>query len=485
MLGILPTLLTYTADCSLEKQVNNHDSKTNIIFILADDMGYGDPGCYNDHSKIPTPNMDKLANEGMRFTDAHSPSAVCTPTRYGVLTGRYAWRSRMKNGVLNGYSRSLIEDGRPTVASLLKEQGYQTGCIGKWHLGFQPYDSTVEKVDPVDYDQPLIPGPNQYGFDYFWGIPASLDMPPYIYVENGKPVELPTDQVEDSGHRRQNGGGFWRGGPIAPNFRHIDVLPDLTKQAVRYVEQATRQDQPFFLYFPLTAPHTPWMPIPEFEGKSDAGYYGDFTMQVDWSIGQLMATLESAGVENETLIIVTSDNGSHWYQNDIEKFGHHSNYHWRGQKADIWEGGHRVPFIARWPEKIEANTISDQTICLTDLFNTVADITASPLSAEDSFSILPALKNPNFTGSIRSSIVNHSASGTFAIRRENWKLIEGLGSGGFSSPRSEETKPNGPKGQLYNLAQDPGELTNQYLDQPKIVQELLELLETQKTQGFT
>ena len=181
----------------------------------------------------------------MRFTDAHSPSAVCTPTRYGVLTGRYAWRSRMKNGVLNGYSRSLIEDGRPTVASLLKEQGYQTGCIGKWHLGFQPYDSTVEKVDPVDYDQPLIPGPNQYGFDYFWGIPASLDMPPYIYVENGKPVELPNDQVEDSGHRRQNGGGFWRGGPIAPNFRHIDVLPDLTKQAVGYVEQATRRDQPF------------------------------------------------------------------------------------------------------------------------------------------------------------------------------------------------------------------------------------------------
>ncbi len=484
MLGLLTTLLTHTITCSAEKQNSNPSQKTNIVFILADDMGYGDPGCYNDQSKIPTPNIDQLATEGIRFTDAHSPSAVCTPTRYGVLTGRYAWRSRMKSGVLNGYSRSLIEDNRSTVASLLKEQGYQTGCVGKWHLGFQSYNSTIEDVEPVDYNQPLTPGPNQYGFDYFWGIPASLDMPPYVYVENNQPIELPTNQIEDSGHRRQNGNGFWRGGSIAPNFQHVDVLPDLTKQAVGYIEQAILKDNPFFLYFPLTAPHTPWMPIPEFEGKSRAGYYGDFTMQVDWSIGQVMSALESTGVADDTLIIVTSDNGSHWYQNDIDKFGHRSNYHWRGQKADIWEGGHRVPFIIRWPNQIEAKTVCHQTICLTDLLATVSDITASPVSAEDSVSILPALKNPNLDTPIRSSIINHSASGVFAIRQGDWKLIEGLGSGGFSTPRTEKTKPNGPTGQLYNLAKDPRETTNQYLNQPQIVQQLLELLDTCKLQGF-
>jgi len=484
MIGLLTTLLTHTITSSIEKQNSNPSQKPNIVFILADDMGYGDPGCYNDQSKIPTPNIDQLATEGIRFTDAHSPSAVCTPTRYGVLTGRYAWRSRMKSGVLNGYSRSLIENNRSTVASLLKEQGYHTGCVGKWHLGFQSYDSTIEDVEPVDYNQPLTPGPNQYGFDYFWGIPASLDMPPYVYVENNQPIELPTNQIEDSGHRRQNGNGFWRGGSIAPNFQHIDVLPDLTKQAVGYIEQAFLKNNPFFLYFPLTAPHTPWMPIPEFQGKSGAGYYGDFTMQVDWSIGQVMSALESTGVADDTLIIVTSDNGSHWYQNDIEKFSHRSNYHWRGQKADIWEGGHRVPFIIRWPNQIEAKTVCHQTICLTDLLATVSDITASPVSAEDSVSILPALKNPNLDTPIRSSIINHSANGVFAIRQGDWKLIEGLGSGGFSTPRTEKAKPNGPTGQLYNLAKDPRETTNQYLNQPQIVQQLSELLDTCKLQGF-
>ena len=460
-------------------------SRPNIVFILADDMGYGDPGCYNDQSQIPTPNMDQLAEQGVRFTDAHSPSAVCTPTRYGVLTGCYAWRSRLKRGVLNGYSRNLIDEGRTTVASLLKGRGYQTGCVGKWHLGFQPHYPGAEQAEPVDYGQLLTPGPNQHGFDYFWGIPASLDMPPYVYVENDQLVEGPAEEIGDSAHRRQGGGGFWRGGGIAPSFKHIDVLPDLTQQAVGYIERSASQANPFFLYFPLTAPHTPWVPIPEFEGKSGAGYYGDFTMQVDWSIGQVTDALKNAGVSDDTLIIVTSDNGSHWYQNDVDKFGHRSNRHWRGQKADVWEGGHRIPFIARWPGQIDTKTVCEQTICLTDLLATVADITGEAVIAEDSVSILPALLDPNLEKPLHEAIVNHSASGVFAIRQGEWKLIQGLGSGGFSSPRIEEPEPDGPVGQLYNLADDPGETENLYLDRPEIVEQLSELLTEYQQQEYS
>ena len=343
----------------------------------------------------------------------------------------------------------------------------------------------VEQAEPVDYGQLLTPGPNQHGFDYFWGIPASLDMPPYVYVENDQLVDDPTEEIGDSAHRRQGGRGFWRGGGIAPNFKHIDVLPDLTQQAVGFIERAASQENPFFLYFPLTAPHTPWMPIPEFEGKSGAGYYGDFTMQVDWSIGQVMDALKKARVSDDTLIIVTSDNGSHWYQNDVDTFGHHSNRHWRGQKADIWEGGHRIPFIARWPGQIDTKMVCEQTICLTDLLATVADITGEVVMAEDSVSILPALLDPNWEKPLHEAIVSHSVSGVFAIRQGEWKLIQGLGSGGFSSPRVEEPEPDGPVGQLYNLADDPGETENLYLDRPEIVEQLSVLLTEYQQQEYS
>ncbi len=475
----------------------NAAEKPNIVFIMADDLGSGDLGCYNPDSKIPTPNMDALAKAGMRFSDAHSPSSVCTPTRYGVLTGRYAWRTRLKNGVCWGYSKSLITVGRETVASLLQKQGYQTACVGKWHLGFQtpdleaedfPAASTIlpeEHPHAVDYSKPLTPGPNDFGYDYFFGIPSSLDMDPYVYVENDRPLQLPTATVAKSAHRRQNGGGFWRGGKVSPDFKHIDVLP---KTAEKAVEWLTKQDgdKPFFLYFPLSAPHTPWLPTDEHRGKAKAGYYGDFVNQCDAVVGQVMAALEKTGQVENTLLIVTSDNGSHWVPGDIPKYSHRANLHYRGQKADIWEGGHRVPFVVRWPAAVKAGTQSDQTICLTDLFSTAAELSGAQVSqdmGEDSFSFVRALAGRK-VGSDRDSIVHHSVNGTFAVRVGDWKLIEGnLGSGGFSAPRVVKPEAGNPAGQLYNLKVDPSEASNVWEDHPEVVEKLQAELKKTREDG--
>ena len=456
----------------------------NIVFILADDLGSGDLGCYNPDSKTATPAIDELAAEGMMFRDAHTPSSVCSPTRYGVLTGRYAWRSRLKSGVLWGYSRSLIRPERTTVASFLKTQDYATACVGKWHLGFQapdlnapdlpPANKVIAGDDPhaVDYSKPLTPGPTTVGFDYFFGIPASLDMDPYVFVENDRPLEQPTETVAASKHRRQEGGGFWRAGPVAPSFQHVDVLPEVAKRATAWIDKQTAE-QPFFLYLPLNAPHTPWVPTDEFRGRSAAGYYGDFVMQVDAVVGAVVRALEQGGHAENTLIIVTSDNGSHWPVGDVKKWGHAANLHYRGQKADVWEGGHRVPFIAAWPGHIAPGTVSDETICLTDLLATVAAINdvLLPMDAgEDSFSILPVLLGEKREHPIRDATVHHSVDGTFAIRSGDWKLIPGnLGSGGFTKPRRVEPKPDGPQGQLYNLADDPSEQHNVWAEHPDMV----------------
>ncbi len=470
----------------------------NIVFILCDDLGTGDPGCYNAESKIPTPNFDRVASQGMRFTDAHSPSAVCSPTRYGVLTGRYAWRSRLKQGVLWGYSRSLIEPGRMTVASLLKRHGFNTAAFGKWHLGFQSPDLNAKNLPPahtvlpgdhpqaVDYAKPLRPGPVTVGFDHFFGIPASLDMEPYVFVQDDHPLEQPTETVKKSLHRRQGGGGFWRGGPIAPSFRHIDVLPKIGQQAVAWIGQQDTK-QPFFLYLPLSAPHTPWLPTEQFRGKAQAGYYGDFVVQVDWVVGQVVDALQRKGLTDDTVLMITSDNGSNWPDPDIKKWGHDANMSYRGQKADIWEGGHRVPFIVRWPAKVQPGAVCQQTVCLTDLLATAADIVQDKLPAgagEDSFSLLPALLDKQHSEPLRPATIHHSVNGTFAIRVGDWKLVEGnLGSGGFTNPKVVKPKPGGPQGQLYNLRNDPHETTNLYQSQPEQVERLSAMLEHYRREG--
>ncbi len=471
--------------------------KPNIVFIMADDMGIGDLGCYNPESKIPTPNMDAVAKAGMRFHDAHTPSAVCTPTRYGVLTGRYAWRTRLKSGVCWGYSKSLILPGRETVASILKAQGYNTACIGKWHLGFQTADLTAKDFPAantilpedhphaVDYFKPLSPGPNDFGFDYFYGIPASLDMDPYVFVENDRPIALPTSTVERSQHRRNNGGGFWRGGKVSPEFKHIDVLPNAANKAVQWLSAQT-DDKPFFLYFPLSAPHTPWLPTEAHRGKAMAGYYGDFVNQCDAVVGQVMDALEKIGQVENTLLIVTSDNGSHWVPGDIPKYSHRANLHYRGQKADIWEGGHRVPFVARWPKTIQAGTESNQTICLTDLLMTAAELSGANVAdsvGEDSFSFVKSLRG-DAGSQIRPSIVHHSLNGTFAVRVGDWKLIEAnLGSGGFSAPQVVKPTADSPAGQLYNLKKDPGETDNLWGKHPEVVAQMLAELNKTRDAG--
>jgi arylsulfatase A-like enzyme len=454
------------------------DRRPNLVFILADDLGYGDPHCYNAASRIPTPNIDRLATQGMRFTDAHTPSAVCTPTRYGVLTGRYCWRTSLKRGVLQGYSPLLIEPGRMTVASLLKKNGYATAAIGKWHLG-------LGKAASTDYARPLTPGPNSVGFDYFFGIPASLDMPPYCFVENDHVTKAPTARIEASEMRRKGGNGFWRAGAIAPGFKHEDVLPKLTEKAVAFLGRQSRTKR-FFLYLALNAPHTPWMPTPDFRGKSTAGHYGDYVAQVDATLGRVSKALDEAGLAGSTLLIFTSDNGAHWLPSDIEKWNHRANDGLRGQKADIWDGGHRVPFLARWPGKIRAGSTSTEPICLTDLLATAAELVGTRLPAdagEDSFSIVPVLLGKKLERPIHEAIVHHSADGTFGIRQGSWKLAMALGSHGFSIPRDIKPTKDGPRGQVYNLDDDLEEKNNLWLKRPDIVKRLTALLQKYQTEG--
>ncbi len=458
----------------------------NIVYIIADDMGYGDVSCLNAECKIPTPNMDKLAAEGMVFTDAHSGSAVCTPTRYGILTGRYCWRSRLEAGVLWGYSRPIIPKSRLTVASLLKKFGYATACVGKWHLGldwatkdgYVFSDGSDETGESVDYSQPVSGGPIELGFDYFFGIPASLDMLPYVYVENDRVIEAPTETIQETEGRR-----FYRGGPIAPGFKHKEVLPKCTQKAVQFIENNAKIDSnaPFFLYFPLSAPHTPILPTDDFQGKSGIGPYGDFVMQCDWTVGQIMQALDRHGMRQNTLFIVTSDNGCSPMADfaDLAQKGHHPSYHFRGYKADIYEGGHRIPFIVRWPEKVEPGSLCGHTICLTDLLATAAEILDSDLpenAGEDSISILPYLLR-KASGPVREATVHHSVNGSFSIRQGKWKLEFCPGSGGWSYPRPEEAINLGlPRFQLYDLDQDKGERKNVMDKHPEVIEQMTEVL---------
>lgn len=475
----------------------------NIIFLMADDMGYGDPGSFNGESRIETPMMDALAAGGMRFTDAHSGSAVCTPTRYGVVTGRYAWRSPLKRGVLSGYSRALIEPDRMTVASMLQEQGYHTAVIGKWHLGLDwatlsdppsweegdtsaAFQAASDFSRPegleIDFTKPVTSGPADLGFDYSYIIPASLDMAPYVYLENNA-CEKPAT-VHEPG--RSDGPVFWRPGEAAEGFDFFDVLPNLTRHAVAYIEERAEDSQrPFFLYFPLPAPHWPWVPTDEWVGRSGAGKYGDFVMQVDAQVGTLAEALRRTGQLENTLFIVTSDNGAEWDPEHIEEFGHRANHpDLRGKKRDAWEGGHRIPFIASWPARVEPGSATDQTICLTDLMATAAEITGFELpdgAGQDSVSFLTALLGRD-GGPLREATVHHSVDGTFAIRQGKWKYIDGQGPG---SNQWDGPQEGDPPAQLYDLEADLNEDHNLFTAHPEVAAGLKELLDRYRNEGHS
>lgn len=485
----LPLLM---AGCQEKK---TEPARPNIIYILADDMGYGDIHALNDSCKIPTPALDRMVATGLTFTDAHSNSAVSTPTRYGTLTGRYAFRSRLKNGVLVGHEAALIEPGRPTVASFLQENGYQTACVGKWHLGLDwaRKDTTLPLFDGslwdmtntqnVDYAARVGGGPADCGFDYSYILPASLDIAPYVYIENGK-VTAPVSRHADNWKSDEARGVWYRHGDIADDFEHATCLQQLTRQAIGFIRQASSTEAPFFLYFPLTAPHTPWLPANEFRGKSGAGVYGDFVCMTDDVVRQIYAVLEETGQAENTIVVFTSDNGSHWLPSDVEQFGHRANGSFSGMKSDVWEGGHRVPYLVTWPAQIPAGLQSGQLVCSTDLLATCAEMVGQELpgnAGEDSFSFYPTLTGVSSGTTMRQTMIHHSIEGFFALREGDYVLLDCKGSGGWSLP--EPQADSLPAMQLYNLKEDLAEHHNLLQSAPQQAASMKQLLQQQVESG--
>lgn len=455
----------------------------NIIYIFMDDLGFGDVGCYGA-VKVKTPNMDRLAANGITFTDAHASSAVCTPSRYSVLTGRYCWRTELKEGVLRGFSPPLIESGRLTVASMLKQCGYRTACIGKWHLGM----GWVKREDgSIDYNEKLTESPLNNGFDYYFGISASLNMEPYCFIENDHTVGIPS-LPKMPVHRGQNPQGL-----MVEHWRDEKVNSEITKKAVTYVDRHADDspDQPFFLYLPLTGPHNPWVPDEPFRGSSEVGLRGDMIQEMDWTVGQIMDVLERRGLTENTIVVVTSDNGPHSFDTDERAlYGHDQTAGLRGQKADIWDGGHRVPLIVGWPRRIQPGRVSNELVELTDFMATCAELMQLELpvhAAEDSFSMLPLMLGlgKQHDQPVRDAIISHSIRGMFSIRQGRWKYIEGRHSGGFHWKEELQREPGGPEGQLYDMENDPEEKENVYESRCDMVEHLQQMLDQARDSGRT
>ena len=449
--------------------------RPNIIVILADDQGFGDLAANNPQSKIATPNLDALAKGGLRFTDGHTSSGVCTPTRYSLLTGRYHWRSRLQSGVLGGFSSPLIAKDRLTVAGMLKQQGYTTACFGKWHLGMSfpitgggfaddggEYSKTPKNVGAIDFAGDIAGGPVDHGFDTYFGISASLDMPPFVWIKDRRMTEIPSATKT-----------WIRTGPAGPKFEAIDVLPSVIDHAIDFIDAQKKADpaKPFFIYVPLNAPHTPIVPTKEFQGSSGISPYADFVKQVDHDVGRLLASLEKQGLADNTLVVFTSDNGCSTAANipELQKAGHEPSYIYRGNKADLYEGGHRVPFVVRWPGKVKPG-VSNALVGQIDFLATFAEITGASVPAvmaEDSVSFLPVLRGEK--SEVRQGIISQSINGSFAIRDGQWKLCLSAGSGGWSSPKPGPEEAGLPPVQLYDLSKDPGERKNLQAEFPERV----------------
>ncbi len=463
--------------------------KPNIVIIYTDDQGYGDVSVLNPDSKFQTPNIDKIANGGLIFTDGHSSDAVCTPSRYSLLTGRYSWRTSLKSGVLRADGSCLIEQGRMTIASLLKENGYNTAMVGKWHLQMEFEGKLGENRD---WSKPFTDGPIDNGFDYFFGIPASMNYGVLTYLENDKVLDPPvlwtkkknditprtyrmTPPYEDT----RGDGNNWV--EVAPSYNDEFVLESFASKAVKYINKSAtdaKNGKPFFLYLPLTSPHLPHCTHPDFQGLSNCGNYGDFMQETDYRVGQVLNALAANNLEENTLIIFSSDNGAetnYVYQRDT--YGHFSSLNFKGGKRDIYEGGHRVPFLMRWPKVIEAGRNVDIPVCQSDYLATIAEIIGADIpdnAGEDSYSLYPVIKGDHFDQNLRGAVIHHSSQGYFAIRDGKWKLNMLRGSGGSLNPKLYIPKANEAFYELYNMENDPGETTNLYFEHPEIVEDLIQ-----------
>jgi arylsulfatase A len=474
LLGHMPLAANNEHESSLPDRDDASPSRPNIIYILTDDLGYGDLGCYNSYSKIPTPNIDEFAMEGMRFTDSHAPTSVSTPTRYALLTGRYSWRSRLQRGVGPAGNDCLISADRLTVGKLLQQNGYTTAVIGKWHLGWEDWQQS-----------PIIKGgPTERGFDYFygtvgnelWGVkkPVAPEMEGQIF-ENTK--------------------------LLPQSVKSVDYVTTLAKRSVEWVEAAAGSGKPFFLYLALPSPHYPVLPTPEFKGKSQAGDYGDFVFETDWVVGQVLDALKRSSAAENTLVIFTSDNGPEitgevnpGVYDRAQLYNHFSMGELRGAKRDLWEGGHRVPFIIRWPGKVRPGAVNDETICHVDFLATIAALLGEQLPAsagEDSYNLLPVFLGEKHKKPIREATVHQSFSGQFAIRKGDWVLID-TPTGDANGEKKGEPQwfkdmrgyiKHDLPGELFNLAKDPSQRLNLYAERPKVVSELKSLLEKYKRDG--
>ena len=492
----MKSILTFFCFLLLTAYASAEVRHPNVVLIFADDMGYGDVTCYDAESKIHTPNLDQLAKGGMRFTDAHSASAVCTPSRYALLTGRYAWRTGLKSGVLGGFSQPLIEKERMTLAHLFQDKGYRTACIGKWHLGMdwgggmrgEKGYNMRNNSEGIDFTKPIQNTAIVNGFNEYFGIAASLDMPPYVFIRNDRATEQPTSSLkeEDKGGRQ---------GPAVPGWRHKHVMPTLTNEVISFIQR--NEQSPFFVYMPLNAPHTPHAPGDAFVGTSKLDIYGDFMVEVDHHIGKVMDALDRLKLTDNTLVIVTSDNGpeTNMYPRR-SKFDHDSSSHFLGAKRDNWEGGHRVPFIARWPGVIAPGSTCDTPFCLVDMMATFAEMMSVELPKDqgvDSVSILPLMLGKGGDYRKAHAIIHHSSSGRFAIRNGDWKLLLHAGSGGNSYGAGQRSsRYNGTieqrsfdtaNRQLYNMRTDPDETTNLIEIRPDVVSELTALAGEYVRQG--
>ncbi|MEM9858890.1 MAG: arylsulfatase [Bacteroidota bacterium] len=471
--------------------------KPNIIVIYTDDQGYGDVGALNPLAKFNTPNIDRIANEGIKFTDGHSSDAVCTPSRYSLLTGRYSWRTSLKKGVLGADGTCLIEKDRMTIASLLKENGYNTAIVGKWHLQMQ---FVGRKGTGRNWSAPFTQGPTEYGFDYFFGIPASMNYGILTYLENDKVLDPPTmwtkkkSVLDPRSFRNAVKPGDYRMTPpykdspekgrwwveVAPSFKDEQVLETFASKAVDYIDKMAGDDKPFFLYLPLTSPHLPHCTHPDFKGRSNCGNYGDFMEETDYRVGQVLDALEANDIVGQTLVIFSSDNGAETnYLYHQEVYDHASNLHFKGGKRDIYEGGHHVPYLMRWPEVITPGALSDLPVCQTDYLATIAAIIGVNLQdseGEDSYNLLPVLKGEKYNDLLRGPIIHHSSSGHFAIRQGKWKLNMLRGSGGSLKPVFLDFSNEAAPYELYNLNEDPGETRNRYFEYPEIVDRLKQKL---------